>query len=496
MADEANRVAFMEIQGRMIETTGKLKQVQNQMRNKETEKKRAYLTLEELGQLPDSTNTYKAVGRTFLLEPKSVLVNEQQQKLKDSETAISSLQTSKEYLEKQMADVENNLRELLQQDPVAPLHQEARTSQLKITSVKALAESSNLTSIPSHYNFTTSTSGDQAGHSDHDDSIPVIDFSLLSSSNPDQRSKVISDLAKACQVWGFFMVINHGVPESQMKATVDAFMRFFDLTEEEKREFQGRHVLDPIRCGTSFNPSVDKVFFWRDFLKVKVHPEFHFPTKPEGLSEVLAEYSGAVRKLARGLLKGISESLGLEPGYIDEAMNMDSSLQILTANLYPPCPQPELAMGIPPHSDHGLLTILMQNGIGGLQVHHGGKWVNVDPCPNAFLVNTGDHLEIISNGKYKSVVHRAVVNNKATWMSIPQSIGPWPDTVVAPAELLVDGENNRALYIAMKYKDYLELQQSNVLDGKSCLKWCNLMERLILCDARSKNRIALIHTSK
>ncbi|KAI3417893.1 uncharacterized protein J3R85_014012 [Psidium guajava] len=117
MADEANRAAFMEIQGRMIETTGKLKQVQNQIRNKETEKKRAYLTLEELGQLPDSTNTYKAVGRTFLLEPKSVLVNEQQQKLKDSETAITSLQTSKEYLEKQMADVESNLRELLQQDP-------------------------------------------------------------------------------------------------------------------------------------------------------------------------------------------------------------------------------------------------------------------------------------------------------------------------------------------------------------------------------------------
>ncbi|XP_010065702.2 prefoldin subunit 1 [Eucalyptus grandis] len=117
MSDEANRAAFMEIQGRMIETTGKLKQVQNQIRNKETEKKRAFLTLEELGQLPDSTNTYKAAGRTFLLEPKSVLVNEQQQKLKDSETAISSLQTSKEYLEKQMADVENNLRELLQQDP-------------------------------------------------------------------------------------------------------------------------------------------------------------------------------------------------------------------------------------------------------------------------------------------------------------------------------------------------------------------------------------------
>ncbi|GLT97445.1 hypothetical protein SLE2022_150100 [Rubroshorea leprosula] len=119
MADEANRTAFLEIQGRMIELTGKLKQVQNQMRNKEGEKKRAFLTLEELRQLSDDTNTYKSIGRTFILEPKSLLMNEQEQKLTDSESAIASLQISKEYLEKQRAEVENNLRELLQQDPAA-----------------------------------------------------------------------------------------------------------------------------------------------------------------------------------------------------------------------------------------------------------------------------------------------------------------------------------------------------------------------------------------
>ncbi|KAF9679874.1 hypothetical protein SADUNF_Sadunf06G0060900 [Salix dunnii] len=117
MADEANRTAFLELQGRMIETTSKFKQVQNQIRIKEGEKKRAFLTLEELRQVPDDTNTYKSIGRTFVLEPKSVLMSEQEQKLKDSETAISSLQTSKEYLEKQKSEVEINLRELLQQDP-------------------------------------------------------------------------------------------------------------------------------------------------------------------------------------------------------------------------------------------------------------------------------------------------------------------------------------------------------------------------------------------
>nr|GLL20295.1 prefoldin subunit 1 [Ipomoea trifida]GMC58457.1 prefoldin subunit 1 [Ipomoea batatas]GMC65070.1 prefoldin subunit 1 [Ipomoea batatas] len=116
MADEANRAAFIEIQGRMIELTGKVKQVQTQMRNKEGEKKRAYLTLEELRHLSDDTVTYKSIGR-FVLEPVSVLMDEQEKKLKDSEAAITALQTSKEYLEKQMAEVENNLRELLQQDP-------------------------------------------------------------------------------------------------------------------------------------------------------------------------------------------------------------------------------------------------------------------------------------------------------------------------------------------------------------------------------------------
>ncbi|KAL3825526.1 hypothetical protein ACJIZ3_021555 [Penstemon smallii] len=116
MGDEANTSAFFEIQGRMIETTEKLKQVQNQLRSKEGEKKMAYLTLEELKQLSDDTNTYKSIGRTFVLEPKSGLMEELEQKLKDVETAIASLQTSKEYLEKQMVEIENNLRELLQQD--------------------------------------------------------------------------------------------------------------------------------------------------------------------------------------------------------------------------------------------------------------------------------------------------------------------------------------------------------------------------------------------
>ncbi|KAE8687719.1 Flavonol synthase/flavanone 3-hydroxylase [Hibiscus syriacus] len=142
----------------------------------------------------------------------------------------------------------------------------------------------------------------------------------------------------------------------------------------------------------------------------------------------------------------------------------------MAANFYPPCPQPELAMGLPAHSDHGLLTLLIQNQIGGLQVRHNGKWINIDPIPNSFLTNIGDHIEILSNGKYKSVLHRAVVNNRDVRISIAMPHGPALDTVVSPASKLVEDERNPPEYRAMKYREYLELQQGSMLNGKSCLE--------------------------
>jgi isopenicillin N synthase-like dioxygenase len=341
-----------------------------------------------------------------------------------------------------------------------------------LSSVKTLAESPNLKSIPPNYAFFTN-SNDQldpvSSSKDDEESIPVIDFSQLSSCDHEQRSNAVHLLGKACQEWGFFMLVNHGVEERMMKAMIDACRGFFDLTEEEKREYEGKDVLDPIRCGTSVNTSVENVFFWRDFLKIAVHPKFHSPNKPPGFSEVMEEYTREIRKLSLELLKGISESLGLEPCYAEKALNMESCFQRLTANLYPPCPEPDLAIGMPPHSDHGLLTVLIQNGIGGLQLYHNGKWVNANAIANALLINIGDHIEVMSNGKYKSVLHRAIVNSKNTRISIIIVNGPSPDAVVAPAPQLIDNKSNPAAYIGMKFIDYLELHQSNRLDGKSAL---------------------------
>ncbi|GFY89433.1 hypothetical protein Acr_06g0013730 [Actinidia rufa] len=260
-----------------------------------------------------------------------------------------------------------------------------------------------------------------------------------------QRSKVIQDLKKACQDWGFFMLVNHGVPESLMKAVLDGCKEFFNLPMEEKMKLADKDIWKPIRFGTGVDIKVEKFYFWRDFIKVFVHPQFHFPNKPVGFSEVSGEYCKRTREVARELLQGISEALGLEENYIEKAMDLESGFQLFAANLYPQCPQPELAMG--------------------LQIQHNGKWFHVNPLPNSFLVNTGDHLQVLSNGKFKSIRHRAVVNNKATRISIAVVHGPSLNTVVSPAPGLVKSESCPAAYMPMKYKDYLNFQH----DGKRCL---------------------------
>ncbi|KAI3894458.1 hypothetical protein MKW92_046230 [Papaver armeniacum] len=331
--------------------------------------------------------------------------------------------------------------------------------------VKDLTESSDLISIPSEYMFPRNPEELEEA----EQQIPIIDYNLLTSGSPEQRSLIIENLRSACLEWGFFMVINHGVPQSLINEMMNLCLGFFDLSPDEKSDYVGKHVLNPIRCGTSFNTSVEKINFWRDYLKILVHPEFHAPLKPHAFRDISYEYCKRSREVARELLKAISESLGLEEDYIEKALETKSGLQILIVNLYPPCPQPELAMGMPPHSDHGLLTLLAQNETGGLQIKHKGKWIAANPLPNSFMVNIGDHMEILSNGKYKSILHRVAVNTKATRVTVVTANGPSLDAVVTAAPDLVDCEDYPPLYRGMKYREYVELQQSNQLDGKTCL---------------------------
>lgn len=97
------------------------------------------------------------------------------------------------------------------------------------------------------------------------------------------------------------------------------------------------------------------------------------------------------------LVEAILESLGLDNIVQDKTMleelSRDGS-QLMVVNCFPPCPQPDLTLGMPPHSDYGFLTLLLQDEVEGLQIQHDHKWVTVQPIPGSFVVNVGDHLEV------------------------------------------------------------------------------------------------------
>ena len=100
-------------------------------------------------------------------------------------------------------------------------------------------------------------------------------------------------------------------------------------------------------------------------------------------------------KLGKVIFELLSEGLGLQTGHLNE-IGCSEGLMLL-GHYYPPCPQPELTVGLPKHSDNDFLTVLLQDQIGGLQVLHQDHWVDVPPTPGALVVNIGDLLQASHN---------------------------------------------------------------------------------------------------
>lgn len=107
----------------------------------------------------------------------------------------------------------------------------------------------------------------------------------------------------------------------------------------------------------------------------------------------VASYAKETNSLFIMLLKAVVESLGLVDDD-DITKEFGNGSQLMVINCFPSCPEPDLTLGMPPHSDYGFLTLLLQDGVRGLQIQSQGEWVTVDPLPNSFVVNVGDHLEV------------------------------------------------------------------------------------------------------
>ncbi|KAH6770043.1 hypothetical protein C2S52_014846 [Perilla frutescens var. hirtella] len=245
--------------------------------------------------------------------------------------------------------------------------------------------------------------------------VGVIDLTDIYN-NPERRKRVIEEVRIAAETWGFFQVVNHGIPQTVLDDLIDGVKMFNEMEAEEKRKYYSRDPTRRVQLNTNYDLFNSKTANWRDTLIISSPDEIRSDELPSPFRERTIEYSKQVTLLGRIILELLWEGLGLEGEYL-KSMECANGQQ-MACHYYPACPQPELTLGTTKHSDIGFITILLQNQINGLQVLYQDQWVDVRPIRGALVVNIGDLLQLVSNGKFKSSKHRVVVNSIGPRISV------------------------------------------------------------------------------
>lgn len=309
----------------------------------------------------------------------------------------------------------------------------------------------------------------------HDDlQVPIIDMEALLSVDGQELQK----LHFACQEWGFFQVINHGVDSSLVEKFKRETQEFFNLPMEEKKRYW-QTPTDVEGFGQAFVVSEQQKLDWADLFYLITLPKTQrlarlLPLFPLPYRDTMDNYSAEVANLAMKILDCMAKALNVDPDVLRGIFG--EGRQSFRMNCYPPCPQPDNVIGLTPHSDSVALTILLQlNDMDGLQIKKDGKWVSVRPLPHAFVVNIGDVLEIVTNGIYKSILHRAVVNATKERLSVAAFHYPASDREIGPIPNLITVDTP-ARFKRISMIDYVQGLFARELDGKSYLDTMRITE--------------------
>ncbi|XP_076958570.1 S-norcoclaurine synthase 1-like [Bidens hawaiensis] len=298
--------------------------------------------------------------------------------------------------------------------------------------------------------------------------IPVIDISKLTLSGKPGYDDELAKLHVACKDWGFFQLVNHGISETidDMKKVTE---EFFKLPLEEKMKCA--QLPNNIEgYGQAFVVSEEQKLDWGDMLFILPLPvaqrDLRFwPQNPISFRKTLDEYSNALHRVSMKLFKLITLNLGIKHESVGKLF--ENCTQGIRINYYPPCPQAQKVLGLAPHSDATVLTLLVQvNEVQGLQIKN-SKWVPIKPIPGSIIVNIGDVMEIMSNGEYRSIEHRAVVDVEKERLSIAAFHGPGFEAMVGPLPELV--KEIKPKYKTIDAPEYFKLVINTKLDGKSLI---------------------------
>ncbi|XP_054805518.1 gibberellin 2-beta-dioxygenase 2-like [Prosopis cineraria] len=236
--------------------------------------------------------------------------------------------------------------------------------------------------------------------------LPRVDLS-------EERWVVAKQIVKASEEYGFFKVVKHGVPEHTIAAMEEEAAAFFAKPVAQKKAVAGYGSNTIGFCGD---------VGCLDYLLLNASPSSSSISQlnPSKFRSTVSEYVGAVRELACEILELMAEGLGVPDTLaFSSFLRHHDSDSLLRFNHYPPLLLKDINVAFGEHSDPQILTLLRSNDVAGLQISlPDGLWFPVSPDPSAFFVNVGDALQVMTNGRFVSVRHRAMTNSDKSRMSM------------------------------------------------------------------------------
>ncbi|KAI3464556.1 hypothetical protein Pfo_021219 [Paulownia fortunei] len=261
--------------------------------------------------------------------------------------------------------------------------------------------------------------------------IPVIDFSKIEG---EERAKTLAQIANCCEEWGFFQSINHGISEELLERVKKVASECYKLEREP-----GFKNSKPVKLLNELD-----VFLLSD------DNDDEWPSKTPGFKETMEDYRAELKKQAIKVMEAMEENLGPPKGDINKAFNggEDENAAFFGTKVsrYPPCPHPEKVNGLRAHTDAGGVILLFQDDeVKGLQILKDGVWIDV-----------------LSNGRYKSVWHRVLAMPDGNRRSIASFYNPSLKATIEPAqELLIEKvekeEENPAKYPKFVFGEYMSV---------------------------------------
>ncbi|XP_038879745.1 gibberellin 2-beta-dioxygenase 1-like [Benincasa hispida] len=284
--------------------------------------------------------------------------------------------------------------------------------------------------------------------------VPLIDLSA-----PDAKQLIV----KACEELGFFKVVNHGVPMEFISTLESESTNFFSLPLSEKQKAAPPSPFGYGNKQIGRNGDVG----WVEYLLLNTHLESNsdgflsiFGQDPQKLRSAVNNYISAVRNMACEILELMAEGLKIQQRNVFSKLVMDEeSDSVFRVNHYPPCPEPQALkgrnmIGFGEHTDPQIISVLRSNNTSGLQISLAdGNWISVPPDQNSFFINVGDSLQVMTNGRFKSVKHRVLTNSLKSRISMIYFGGPPLSEKIAPLPSLMKGEE-RSLYKEFTWFEY------------------------------------------